>query len=112
MGNSQQQERCCVHHGQERHPSMKNRTYGKQEVDAVVVGLGAAGGVLIKELAEAGLDVVGIEAGPFWDPAKDFASDEPYSQRLAWQDTRLATGQNPLQFGSNNSGRGVGGGTV
>ena len=33
-------------------------------VDVVVVGLGAAGGTAVWPLAEAGLDVVGIEAGP------------------------------------------------
>ncbi|MBA3778106.1 MAG: gluconate 2-dehydrogenase subunit 3 family protein [Chloroflexi bacterium] len=41
-------------------------------VDAVVVGVGAAGGVLVKELAEAGWSVVGLEAGPFWDSQRDF----------------------------------------
>lgn len=91
---------------------MKQRKFAKQEVDVVIVGLGAAGGVLLRELASAGLDVVGIEAGPFWDPQTDFASDELHSQSLAWNDTRLSTGKNALQFGSNNSGRGVGGGTV
>ncbi len=91
---------------------MQKRKFAKQEVDVVVVGLGAAGGVLISELAEAGLNVVGIEAGPFWDPANDFASDELHSRTLAWNDTRLSGGQDALQFGSNNSGRGVGGGTV
>lgn len=88
------------------------RRFEKQEVDVVVVGLGAAGGVLLNALAKAGLDVVGIEAGPFWDPQNDFASDELYSRTLAWNDTRFTAGQDALQFGSNNSGRGVGGGTV
>ena len=33
-------------------------------VDVVVVGLGAAGGTAVWPLAEAGVKVVGIEAGP------------------------------------------------
>lgn len=88
------------------------RKFEKQEVDVVIVGLGAAGGVLLRTLAKAGLKVVGIEAGPFWDPQKDFASDELHARTLAWNDTRLSTGRDALQFGANNSGRGVGGGTV
>ncbi len=91
---------------------MKDRRFADQEVEVVIVGLGAAGGVLLRDLAKAGFDVVGIEAGPFWDPARDFASDELHARTLAWNDTRLSTGPDALQFGANNSGRGVGGGTV
>ncbi|WP_429162893.1 GMC family oxidoreductase [Desulfitispora alkaliphila] len=91
---------------------MNNRKYGDKEVDVCIVGVGAAGGVLAYELSKAGLDVVGIEAGPFWNPQTDFASDELHSYSLSWQDTRLSTGSDPIKFGSNNSGRGVGGGTV
>jgi choline dehydrogenase-like flavoprotein len=80
--------------------------------DVCIVGAGAAGGVLAYELAQAGLDVVVIEAGPFWNPQTDFASDELATRRLAWQATRLVDGANPLRLGHNNSGRGVGGGTV
>lgn len=102
----------CVHYKDKRHQDMKHRKYGKEEVDAVIVGLGAAGGLILRDLAKAGLDVVGIDAGPFWDPQTDFASDELYARTLNWQDTRLSTGQNPIKLGHNNSGRGVGGGTV
>ena len=102
----------CDHYDDGHYVDMNHRKYGSEEVDVVIVGLGAAGGVLIRDLAKAGLSVVGIEAGPFWNPQTDFASDELYAERLAWQDTRLSTGADPLQFGTNNSGRGVGGGTV
>jgi gluconate 2-dehydrogenase alpha chain len=44
-------------------------------VDVVVVGLGAAGGTAVWPLAEAGLDVVGIEAGPHL-AFKDYVFDE------------------------------------
>ena len=37
------------------------------EVDYVIVGVGAAGGVLMQRLARAGFNVVGLEAGRFWD---------------------------------------------
>jgi choline dehydrogenase-like flavoprotein len=89
-----------------------NRKYGQEEVDIVIVGAGAAGGVLAKELSEAGFSVVVIEAGPMRDPQKDFASDELAMKRLGWEDTRMVDGTDPLTMGHNNSGRGVGGGTV
>ena len=44
-------------------------------VDFVVVGVGAAGGVVVKELATAGFNVVGLEHGP-WRREKDFNHDE------------------------------------
>ncbi len=88
------------------------RKYANDTVDVVIVGAGAAGGVLAKELAEAGMSVVALEAGPMYDPQKDFASDELSMQRLGWQETRVVDGDDPLTLGHNNSGRGVGGGTV
>ena len=44
-------------------------------VDFVVVGAGAAGGVMAKELSSAGFQVVVLEQGP-WRREKDFAHDE------------------------------------
>lgn len=94
-----------------RRNDMAQRKY-KDGADVCIVGAGAAGGVLAYELAKAGASVVVIEAGPFWNPQSDFASDELSMQRLGWQDTRIVSGNNPLQMGHNNSGRGVGGGTT
>lgn len=88
------------------------RKYGDECVDVVIVGAGAAGGVLAKELSEAGMKVVVLDAGPMRDPQHDFASDELSMKRLGWQDTRITDGTDPLQMGHNNSGRGIGGGTV
>lgn len=88
------------------------RKYAGEVVDVVIVGAGAAGGVLAKELSEAGMSVVVLDAGPFRDPQKDFASDELSMKQLGWQDTRIIDGKDPLTMGHNNSGRGIGGGTV
>jgi choline dehydrogenase-like flavoprotein len=82
------------------------------EVDYVVVGVGAAGGVLLQRLARAGFYVLGLEAGPFWDSERDWVSDEFGSHKLYWNALRITGGNNPLTLGSNNSGRGVGGSTV
>lgn len=94
-----------------RYDNLDHRKY-KNGADVCIVGAGAAGGVLAYELSKVGLRVVVIEAGPFWDPETDFASDELSMKTLGWQDTRFVSGQNPLQLGHNNCGRGVGGGTT
>src|SRR6202048_4492267 len=44
-----------------------------KEVDAVIMGRGWTGGILAKELAEAGLKVVALERGAMRDPASDYA---------------------------------------
>jgi choline dehydrogenase-like flavoprotein len=44
--------------------------------DAIVIGCGGGGAVVAKELAEAGLGVVALEAGPWHDPARDFTALE------------------------------------
>ena len=81
-------------------------------VDAVVIGTGAGGAPLLSRLAKAGLKVVALEAGAHWSAAKDFATDEPGQSKLFWTDERLSAGGNPLPFGNNNSGIGVGGSTL
>ena len=82
------------------------------EVDALVIGTGAGGAPILARLAAAGLRVVALEAGPCWDPARDFATDEREQGKLFWRHERLTEGGNPLQFGANNSGTGVGGSTL
>ena len=49
-------------------------------VNAIVVGAGAGGGVVAKELSEAGLTVVLFERGP-WPSYDDNSDDELISQR-------------------------------
>ena len=83
-----------------------------EAVDFCVVGVGSAGGVLLQRLAKAGFKVVGLEAGPFWDTERDWVSDEKGSHKLYWNDLRITGGKDPLTLGENNSGKGVGGGSV
>ena len=83
-----------------------------EEVDYLIVGVGAGGGVLLQRLARAGFRVLGLEAGPFWDTERDWVSDEAGSHQLYWEDLRITGGDNPLALGSNNCGKGVGGSTV
>jgi choline dehydrogenase-like flavoprotein len=84
----------------------------KDEVDYIIVGVGAAGGILLQRLARAGFGVVGIEAGPFWDTERDWVSDEAGSRELYWEDPRVTGGSDPLALGANNCGKGVGGSSV
>lgn len=51
----------------------------KQKYDVAVVGSGAGGGMASKILSEAGLSVAVLEAGGFFDPAK-----EEYRTQLRW----------------------------
>ncbi|BBX21595.1 glucose dehydrogenase [Mycolicibacter terrae] len=82
------------------------------EVDLVVVGAGAGGSVLAQRLARAGWRIVIIEAGPFWHPDEDWVSDEAGSHPLYWTQKRIIGGDDPIELGKNNSGRGVGGSMV
>ena len=82
------------------------------EVDLVVVGAGAGGSVLAQRLARRGWRVVILEAGPFWHPDEDWVSDEAGSHDLYWTQKRIIGGDDPIELGKNNSGRGVGGSMV
>ena len=66
---------------------------------------GSAGGVLLQRLARAGFNVVGLEAGPFWDTERDWVSDEAGSHELYWEDPRVTGGNDPLALGANNCGQ-------
>ena len=88
------------------------REYGEDEVDFLIVGTGAGGGTLACKLAEAGFSVIAMDAGPYFRPLEDFASDETEQSKLYWTDTRVVDGDNPLTMGANNSGKAVGGSTV
>lgn len=93
--------------------SREMRRFAENEtVDYCVVGVGSAGGVLLQRLSKAGFKAVGFEAGPFWDTERDWVSDEKGSHKLYWNDLRITGGTDPLALGENNSGKGVGGGSV
>jgi len=81
-------------------------------VDLLVVGCGAGGATLAQRLARRGWKVVVLEAGPFWDPDEDWVSDEAGSHKLYWTEPRVIGGEDPVELGKNNSGRGVGGSMV
>jgi gluconate 2-dehydrogenase alpha chain len=54
-----------------------------KDTDVVIVGMGAAGGVAALPLAQAGLDVIGLEAGT-WLTRRDFAPDEIRNNVRGW----------------------------
>ena len=81
-------------------------------VNAVVIGTGPGGAPLLSRLARAGLRVVALEAGRLWNPFEEFATDEREQDKLFWSDERLSAGEDPIAFGRNNSGYGVGGGSL
>jgi choline dehydrogenase-like flavoprotein len=97
--------------GVPQHGSMR-RYDDRDEVDLVVVGAGAGGSVLAQRLARRGWRIVVLEAGPFWDPDRDWVSDEAGAHELYWTDKRIIGGGDPVELGKNNSGRGVGGSMV
>ena len=55
------------------------------KTDVVVVGLGAVGGVAVLPLAEAGLEVIALEAGG-WLDTRDHVPDELYNNYRGWPD--------------------------
>ncbi|MEP6619779.1 MAG: GMC family oxidoreductase [bacterium] len=74
---------------------MTQRTYGQSDtVDFIVVGSGAAGGVLAKELSTNGFDVVVMEQGP-WQQPSQFTHDELAVER---EGAMLNTSSEPIQM--------------
>src|ERR1700675_206601 len=92
-----------------------------EKTDVVIVGVGAAGGILAAELGKAGMKVIGLERGPRLE-TKDFNPHDElrYFQRqelrpsvkhdpVTWRPNANARA-NPLQ--ALNNGNQAGGGTV
>src|SRR4051794_37501138 len=81
-------------------------------VDLVVVGAGAGGSTLAQRLARRGWRIVICESGPFWDPDRDWVSDEAGQDKIYWTAPRVVGGEDPVELGKNNSGHGVGGSMI
>jgi len=81
-------------------------------VDLAIVGAGAGGSVLAQRLARQGWRIVLFDAGPLWDPDRDWVSDEAASHPLYWTENRIVGGTDPVALGANNSGCGVGGSMI
>ncbi len=82
------------------------------EVDLCIVGAGAGGSVLAQRLARRGWRIVVLESGPFWDPDRDWVSDEAGQHKIYWTAPRVIGGEDPVELGKNNSGHGVGGSMI
>ena len=82
------------------------------QVDMVIIGAGAGGSTLAQRLARRGWRIVILESGPFWDPDRDWASDEAGQHKLYWTAPRVIGGKDPVELGKNNSGHGVGGSMI
>src|SRR3989449_11474962 len=74
-----------------------------ERTDVVIVGMGAAGGILAAELGKAGMKVVGLERGPRLTTADFSAHDElRYFQR---RDLRPDVKRHPVTWGRNANER-------
>src|SRR6516164_9534676 len=74
-----------------------------EKTDVVIVGVGAAGGILAAELGKAGMKVIGLERGPRL-ATKDFSQQDElrYFQR---QDLRPDPKRQPITWRPNANGR-------
>ena len=87
----------------------KKKIEEKAVADVCVIGSGAGGAVVAKELAEAGLSVIILEAGEHHDPST-FGTYEPEMlRRLFWDSGLRSTRDRGIVI---SQGRGVGGSTV
>ena len=81
-----------------------------EKADVVIVGVGAAGGILAAELGRAGMKVIGLERGPRHTTADFAAQDElRYFQR---QDLRPNVKRQPVTWRPDTNARAAGLGTL
>ena len=65
----------------------------KDDTVVVIVGSGAGGGTLANELAQKGVDVVCLEAGPRLTLSDIVNDNDTMFGRLTWLDKRIGTGE-------------------
>jgi choline dehydrogenase-like flavoprotein len=75
----------------------------------VVVGAGACGSLVAKELAGHGLSVTVLEAGRRYDPARDLTNTEANAAKIMWTEPRVFDGPDGVVP---KMGVGAGGGTL
>jgi choline dehydrogenase-like flavoprotein len=88
--------------------SRQNSSAVGNVTDAVIVGAGACGSLVAKELAARGMSVVVVEAGRRFQPA-DLANTESNGAKILWTEQRVYSGQHRV---IPKTGTGVGGGTL
>jgi gluconate 2-dehydrogenase alpha chain len=100
-----------------------NGARGISQPDVCIIGLGAAGGIAAHVLTSAGLDVVGLEAGPHW-ATEDFSPDEmtmynrrntlgaKFNSELQTLRSDEETPTQPADYSLGKMMNGVGGGSV
>ena len=70
--------------------------------DVIIVGSGAGGGMATKILADAGLSVAVVEAGPFFDPADPAQQTQlkwPYESPRRGAGTKRVFGEYDMAYG-------------
>src|SRR5262249_11256931 len=77
--------------------------------DVVVVGAGACGSLVARELAGHSHSVVVLEAGKRLDPATDLPNAESNAAKILWTEPRVFAGPDAV---APKPGTGVGGGTL
>jgi len=77
--------------------------------DVVIVGAGACGSLMAKELTGRGLSVVVLEAGKRFNPTVDLPNTEANGAKILWTEPRVYSGSHLVVP---KTGTGVGGGTL
>ena len=80
-----------------------------ESTEVLIVGAGACGCLVAKELAERGFSVVVLEAGKRISPAVDLQNTETNAAKILWVEPRVYSGRHGI---APKAGMGVGGGTL
>jgi choline dehydrogenase-like flavoprotein len=80
-----------------------------ESTDVAIVGAGACGSLVAKELTAHGFSVVILEAGKRFDPATDLVNSESNAAKIMWTEPRVPAGKHGV---IPKAGVGVGGGTL